>query len=240
MKTTFQKPCLIVAALALLAGCAGPSQDLASSRAASQIGNDKRMAVVYECFYALRQSWLNPPNQWGPYDSPKIGYDVAGNWAYLSSDVDGYNHIKSKFDRYYHSDDETSDMTSPNYAVRGGWGRGGQCLFFVNLILWRSVHYDLPKSWASYSTSRPSARNAQAGDVVFKKGSPNHIAIVVVKDSSGMDVVDSNFEGYGSKRPQYHIIPSSISSEIIGRHYYNNATIDSQGWKVYSGAGLWY
>ena len=131
-------------------------------------------------------------------------------------------------------------MASSAYDMKGGYERTGQCFFFTVLILRRSLSYDLPVSWSSYPTNGPSARNSQPGDVVYYRNYPsngaNHIGIVVGKNGDGMDVVDSNFVGYG------HLpIKSGVSdSEVIGRHWVPNANIDKAGWKLYSGKGRWY
>lgn len=204
-----------------------------------QIGSDRRKAVIYEAFYALRQSWINPPNQNGPYGGNQLGGCVVGDWPYLGSDPGQLNYVTK---RIYRSNASISslDMSTSTYDMYGGYERAGQCLFFANLILRRALNYDLPVAWASYPTNGPSAQSAQAGDVVYyrnyKVTGNNHIGIVVLTTSGGMDIVDSNYVGSISNP----IRKGYPDSEIIGRHWVPTSDIGKYQWKVYSGKGRWY
>jgi len=82
-----------------------------------------------------------------------------------------------------------------------------------------------------------SAKQAQPGDLVFRKTGIWHVAICVKNmGSGGLDVVDSNYVGYG----MYPITRGHRDSELIGRHPISVGKINSEGWKTYSGRGRWY
>ncbi len=201
------------------------------------IGSDRRKAVMFEAYYALRQGWLNPPNESGPFGGNQINGCVVGDWGYLNSDVGAFNHVVSRITRK-NASVSNENMLTWNYMMKASKERTGQCLFFTVLLLRRALSYDLPVAWSKYPASAPSARNAQPGDVVYYKhaGGSNHIGVCVLKTSAGIDVVDANFVGYGT----YRIRPGYSSSEVIGRHWLSNATINANGWKLYSGKGRWY
>lgn len=121
---------------------------------------------------------------------------------------------------------------------------GGQCFFFAGLILRRAVGHDLVNTYAGLDKgSNGPARDAQPGDVIFKNnttGGPRHVAIVVKRYWDGLDVVDSNFVGYGNSSLAVGYYGGTANSEIIGRHMYKFTQLNSQGWKRYSGRGRWY
>lgn len=79
--------------------------------------------------------------------------------------------------------------------------------------------------------------------MIFKNntsGGPKHVAIVVKRYWDGLDVVDSNWVGYGNASYAVGYYAGKANSEIICRHLYKFAQLDSQGWKLYSGRGRWY
>jgi hypothetical protein len=138
-----------------------------------------RMSVVYECWYALRQSWLGRRDPEGPHDPPSDRYGhTQSNWDYLSNDMNAYNYVNS----YYRQ-----------YPTRGT-GRGGQCPFFAALAIRRGTGRTPPFFWNG-CPNRDSgpAVNALPGDVIWKESSPHHVAVAVKRlNASQMDVVDSN------------------------------------------------
>lgn len=208
---------------------------------AGKIGNDARMAIVYECWYALRQYYLSHPNDEGPHGHPDIGGMTVSNWNYPASDTVAFNDVRRRYG--YYSTVSSSFGTSNSYALKGGYGRGGQCTFFATLIIRRAT--GRTPSWSFYGSTRGGAltdvRNAQPGDIIVANrnytGAPyNHVAIVVKRLGGGLDVVDSNWVGYRS----YPIRSGYPDSELIGRHPLSWSRLSRDHYRCYSGRGRWY
>lgn len=202
------------------------------------IGSNPRMSVVYECWFALRRSYLSTPNSEGPRGGLSIGGMTVSDWNYLNSDGNAINVIKGIYgSNVSRCASGYSCYSGYYYGRTGGYGRGGQCVSFAATILLRSRNYRLYWTWAN---TRPcnysSARYAQPGDLIFRKTGIWHVAIVVQNLGYGLDVVDSNWVGYGS----YRVRSGYSDSEIIGRHPYTWSQLDSGCWKRYSGQGKWY
>jgi hypothetical protein len=223
----------------------GSLMTYSANRQGSQIGSDPRLAVVRECWYALRGSaWLNPnkPIE-GPYDNPKIAGNVVGNWNYLASDTSALNWAINKVGRTNASVTYSwVSMSGNSYAMYQGYERTGECLFFANLILKRSRGYTGLPTWAKFpswgSQNAVSVYNAVPGDIIYKRY--GHIAIVVKVDANGIDTVDSNYCGYGTYPigPQDGTYPNY--SEICGRHWYSFSYLTTNQWLTYKGASRWY
>jgi len=258
-----------LAGLTLIGGCASqgvvlPSAELA--KRSSVIGNNRRKAVFYECFYGLRQSWLNPPNEGGPFGGRQYNGDLVGDWSYISSDMTAFNHVRGRWNSstWYGTADGSGNISVDTSAaslpasytmhqsyVGGQWipyERTGQCLFTAALILYRATYsanppqpYDLPNYWPTYSATGESAANAIPGDVVYYKTGlhSGHIGICVAKNSQGIDVVDANYVGYGSSSP-CRVVSSQPHSEMLARHFLHWSTISSGNWIRFSGLGKWY
>lgn len=208
----------------------------ASNSEARWSGNDRR-AVVLEAFYALR------PSHDGGCDKT-INGNCISDWNYLNNDPYAYNAVKER----YGSDSSVwslfySSLPSYGYSVSGGSygqvGRGGQCKYFSDLILYRSEatgrldSSDRPSSTGnhtlpSYSTMWPNTeidlQKAKEGDIILVynvSGYTNHVAIVVeIKKSgntiTGLDVIDSNF---------ISDINGAVNREVIGRHLFQLSSI---------------
>ena len=102
-----------------------------------------------------------------------------------------------------------SDVADYGYSIAGGGngsvGRGGQCMFFANNILYRSQSDQTTLNFSTMSASADSnLQDVQMGDVLFLYGksdpgfTTNHVAIVVqIYQESGevaaVDVIDSNY-----------------------------------------------
>ncbi|MCW3100937.1 MAG: hypothetical protein JWL77_6555 [Chthonomonadaceae bacterium] len=219
----------------------------------SMIGTDRRKAVVFECWYALRQSFLSTPNDNGPTDEPKLFGDVVGGWNYLANDTHAMEQVKSIVGEGNYSVASNPGFNSgDNYAFEKAGspdnrhlGRGGQCTYFTCLILYRALNgfrfstRATPAGketflWADLtSTKYPSATGAQPGDVVFKKGTINHIGICVMNFGDGtLDIVDSNDCGFGKSTYAVGSYGGYYNSEMIGRHRVNVA---AEGYRVFSG-----
>lgn len=211
----------------------------------NMIGSDNRMAVVYECWYALRQSYLNTPNSSGPNSGRTYNGCIVSDWHYMTTDTNAVNYVLRTYGR---SNVSVSSYfgTSDNYALQSGMGRDAQCVSFATMILYRARKgYSLVWNWGSISAnynSYPSARNASPGDLVFYQNNSGHHVAVCVRNlgGSGIDVVDSNWIGYGEKACSVGTYLGYCNSEMIGRHVITLSKIDGSGWKTYSGAGRWY
>jgi hypothetical protein len=214
------------------------------------IGSDRRMAVVYECWYALRRSYINTPNASGPYGGLVIDNCVVSDWNYLASDYSSTNWMVTSAPTYTKYITQCTDyptasfLCSNTYGLKNGYGRGMQCVAFARYILYRALRYSKgPTSWSTYvQGANGSASLAKPGDLVFRYNSVNksgHVAVCVKNmGASGIDVVDSNQVGY--KKYGKYSIAGGPDSEIIGRHPISLNTINTQGWKTYSGRGRWY
>lgn len=228
-----------------------PIPDQSSSSAALQphnITSDRRMAVVYEAFYAMDPSWLNPSNQTGPTTGIPIVGGTASKWNYIGSDWTGASHVADQ--SYGNATVSSFFGPSDSYGRYQSIGRGGECLYFANLILWRSHlitdNRAIYTSWGSIVDCGP-ATDGQPGDLVFYKNKKNikdnnHIGVYVYKrDSTHFDVIDSNYLGT-AKDSQYSVSPKNPTllyrsySEIIGRHTVSSA----DGWRLFRGNGRWY
>lgn len=197
-----------------------------------------RDAVILESWHALsplndgQSNQADPNCQW-----------LVGEWNYLYNDLNAFSTVRG----WYGGDASVhSEFTNTwHYGLywpfgqydcrwyKNGWlpddnvGRGGQCKFFANLVVYRSGAYQrrlpaYPDMW-SRATHIGWVR---PGDVIltYNNGARNHVAIVVGILSgnpnngtvSAVDVVDSNYVGWG----QYICMEEGKSTdpEVISRH----------------------
>jgi len=206
----------------------------------------QRDAVIREAFYALSPSASGLSSR---TITTSQGIMVAGDWNYLWSDQAALSAMLAKYEqanssvwRRYPYPYQYRATSTPNigysplwggrseYGAYGGYGRGGQCKFFANLVLYRSSGYRL--QLPTYSTMQYYTRSvgyARPGDVIFRYGSnlTPHVAIVT-KILSGdpnsgtvtsVDVVDANW---------------CNRCEIIQRHPISGSTLTQ--FRVYTGA----
>jgi hypothetical protein len=195
---------------------------------AYRLSSDPRQAVKLECFYALSQA-ING------YSTKSINGNAVSNWNFMANDLNAYNVMKSR----YGSNASVWGLYYSNpasYGCYGGYGRGGQCVHFVNLILYRSSVYQgtLPSyatCLANYNSSRSYTkpfRQLRVGDIIRSYSANGHTAIVVailagVEGSSvtSVDVIDANFVGgMGNEIIARHIISTSGSGYGDLDNYY--------------------
>lgn len=165
----------------------------------SRLAGNPRYAVVLEAFYALSQSHNGSSNK--RYQTGSYVW-TASDWNYLASDLNAYNRL---INDWYHGYASVIPLFYSNvwaYGLYNGYGRGGQCMYFSNLLVFRSGTDS--RYFPGYSSlpKNKSARCAQRGDVIFRwSGGPNgHVAVVVAILAgnssnctvSAVDVVDSN------------------------------------------------
>lgn len=218
------------------------------------IGNDKRKAVYYECWYALRSSYLTTPNDSGPTGGLKIKDRVASDWNYLGNDPNAFSKVQATVGSG-NASVSSYFGTSDNYGkhVSGGtaYGRGGQCTYFGCLILYRAlngfmfnsntdVQRDSSKGrfyWGDLDPARyPKATDAQPGDLVFTKSGTFHLAVCVGRpDSKTMDVVESNFTGYNDPLYSVGTYNGASNSELVARRRIDISGTDSGGYRAIFG-----
>jgi len=201
---------------------------------AQRFSSNNRRAVVLEGFYALRTSHD------GGCDKTISGNCVS-SWNFLNSDTGAYSFLKSSYgcnpsdwavsgDLCYFvgaiAPSFYSNLGSYGYSVAGGGfgavGRGGQCTFFANLILYRSQSHTaiFPTLSNMALNTEANLQTAKEGDILQLYGdtSPgfttNHIAIVVQIYRTGtiitaLDVIDANY---------LSDISGVANREMIARH----------------------
>lgn len=171
-----------------------------------------RQAVVNEAYYSIC--------------GQKYFYPTAdlGQWNYLASDLVAYQHTRDAWSGRYPINGIMTDADDPvlkkyfvdnniqSYGYYKNVGRGGQCKYFANLILYRAGISNLAKvdpmpTYDRMRLNQKSSKYVQPGDVIIGNG---HTAIVVQvlagKSATGtvtkVQVVDSNYKG----------------DEMIGKH----------------------
>jgi len=189
-----------------------------------RLSPNARKAVVLEAFYALDKAYTGSSTK---SVTSGGGTWTASDWNYLNSDTGAYSTMSGRYGAYT----STYYGTSPSSwgQTTSGYGRGGQCKFFANLLLYRSgTDSSTFPTYAAWSKAK-SARCAQKGDVIFRTsgGATGHVAVVVDILSgssssctvSSVDVVDSNM--LGDERILRHIINTSGSylGEDLDNYY---------------------
>lgn len=123
------------------------------AQGSQRFSTNDRYAVVLDALYALNQQDDGTCGQ-TTYDGKCVS-----NWNFLGSDTNSYSYMKGLFgcnasDWAVAADAPCQNfmgMTVPSFysdladyglstagGLYGSVGRGGQCVFFVNLVLWRS------------------------------------------------------------------------------------------------------
>ena len=209
--------------------------------AEARLANNDRRAVVLEAFYALDPSYSGSSNLF-------IGGNAVGDWNYLYTDSSAYSVVKGWYSCNSSVWRISSDICSWStksasfysnlmyYSLYGSYGRGGQCKYFANLILYRSASFQgiipvYPSSLFNNPNIETNLQKAREGDVITtpSQGVPHTAIVVELKKYSngtiyGLDVIDSNFVGN----------PNNTDPEIIGRHlmYISNIQNKYGIWKT--------
>jgi hypothetical protein len=205
--------------------------------------------VVHQAYYALDPGANNGTS------SKTIGGNYVGDWNWLTSDSK-YVDVRGWFG--CNSSDWALAGDGSGCPALGGWvsfyanpswygytnsfspstnwyGRGGQCVYFVNLVLYRANAYFSGLNIGTMNSQSIAISNVQPGDVVQRYGyesSPyyltNHVAIAVQVYKSGstvtsVDVVDSNWVNDGN-----------ANMEIIARHTLSSSDLTKfRVWRGY-------
>lgn len=218
----------------------------------ARLSDNNRRAVVLEAFYALR------PSHDGGCDKT-INGNCVSNWNYLNNDPSAYGVVKGWYGCYssvWTTSGDGSGCANNNYPISfynnpasygygtfggsyGNIGRGGQCKYFANLILYRSgsdqgTFPTYSNMWANTETDMTKAKE---GDVIltYNNGITNHVAIVVEikKDGNGqvtgLDVIDANFVSD---------ISGTMNREVIGRHLFSISYLN-QYYRIYKGTSYY-
>jgi hypothetical protein len=201
----------------------------------ARLSNNNRRAVVLEAFHAIY-----PPADGGcvktiPASGPNA--KCVSNWNYLNDDYGKYSTVKSWYGclssgwaqpgdgcpANFTAASFFSNVASYGFGTFGGYygpvGRGGQCKYFTNLILYRSGShpYLLPRYSDMWTNVDMVLTNAKPGDILTTSPTrnPTHTTIVVeIKYDSfgkvkGLDVIDSNWVSD---------MGTTMQREVIGRH----------------------
>lgn len=188
---------------------------------------------------------------YGPLSGPAWEANLLSEAKYaLSQSRSGYSNLiyrPSQYISYYMSDwayptqgdccDALGTVTklmygsttSPSRGALGKWlglyQQGGECKFFVNLVLYRSSygfpggHLKLPGGGVYTYKNPQNWRNAQPGYILQSASMP-HTAIVVANYGSGLTVIDANWVG-------------GRGSYAIARHNLSAADLDANGYSSY-------
>lgn len=176
-----------------------------------------RQAMIEEAYFAVTGVVGSHPTT-----------QTLGQWNYMTYDIPAQNTIIGRIGS------GNAGWTTPvvSGTVPSGYvsgiGRGGQCLFFVNLLLYRSeadrraasgdncnyCWYNID-SISSHSVSIDSTR-PKAGDVVFRPRTyePRHIAVVVARSGNDVWIVESNYLG-----DEVASLRKTTTSWLIDNHY---------------------
>lgn len=170
-----------------------------------------RRAMIAEANYALN----------GPYYGPAW----IGQWNYMESDIAAQRILTNTFRSYAGWTTTIVNGKVPNGYIDGK-GRGGQCLFFVNLLLYRS---DSDRSFKHINWNYIEPRNApidraKYGDIVFKPRPGQHIAVVYYRSGNYIVLVESNY-----RQPEIMAIRCTTVSSLKDR-----------GYKVYTDVDYYY
>lgn len=213
--------------------------------------SNNRRAVVLEAFYALR------PSHDGGCDktiTTQGGTWCVSNWNYLNNDWGAYNTVRNfsvyqpchssvwafTWESCYAGNAGASfynDISTYGYGTFGGSngsvGRGGQCKYFANLILYRSasdqqVFPNYPTMWANSETNLQTTKEGDIILVYNTNGYINHTAIVVeIKRSgttvTGLDTVDANWVSDNGQSGR----------EVIGRHLLSISYLQQHSYRIW-------
>lgn len=158
-----------------------------------------RQAMIEEAYFAVTGIVGSHPTT-----------QTLSQWNYMTYDIPAQNIIINRIGSG--NAGWTTPIDNNGYVSNGYYqniGRGGQCLFFVNLLLYRSeadrraaygdncnyCWYNID-SIESHSVAIDSTR-PKAGDIVFRPRSHEvrHIAVVVARSGNDVWIVESNYLG---------------------------------------------
>ena len=197
-----------------------------------------RQAVVNEAWYAMSGN---------PYACPTTYYKgyMVSNWNYMADDMSAQKVIVGRFGSAAGWTATRVANGEKQYGYYQNMGRGGQCLFFVNLILYRSeADQRYHNRWSTLESSSAPIDNMKPGDIIFTlkkwgKAPYNHAAIVVYKSGNTVGLIESNWvDANPTATPP---IGSASGGEIISYRTTTISNLRNAGYKVYTGVDYyWY
>jgi hypothetical protein len=196
-----------------------------------------RQAVVNECWYAMTGQPYTCGGKWYK------GYLVSA-WNYMASDMSALRIVGGWYQwrTYAGWSPYYTYYINPSYGYYGGVGRGGQCKFFVNLILYRSeADQRLLPSWSTmWNNYSAPVDNVREGDLIFNRkwyssGWVYHIAIVVYRGSTNVGLIESNYiEPCWNPQTQCGI------GEIISYRSITINELKTNNYRIYTGVDYYY
>jgi len=212
-------------------------------------GTSARDIVVIEAWYAMNGSRNACGGKW--YTDMKTGLSyLCGRWNYLASDKNALNYVRGIFGVYAGWSPTNPDVygycksfgVNPPGTVEVG--RGGQCFFFINLLLYRSgadTNVAGHCNWSTISKQTAPIESVKTGDVIFTltgSGEPpyqaksNHIATVSYRSSDLVCVIESNWvEGTPNGTPG--------QGEIISYRETTISKLKKSGYRVFTGVAYY-
>jgi hypothetical protein len=215
----------MLAVLAIFAMLA--SSTVVEARLAPPGNQYDREAITKEAWFALTQQ-VTP---YGPFQQGQVG-----NWNYLSYDVPAAKEIARRFNNNPAWVGFTAWGVINGDLAKGYFdsaGRGGQCLFFVNLLLYRSEadrrqyvksdNYVCHYCWSYVNARNADINTLKAGDVIFIPST--HAALAVRRNGDNVEIVESNFkqpEKIAYRTTTISALKSAGYKVYTGVDYYNN------------------
>lgn len=223
----------------------------------ARLASTNRHAAVMEAYYAL------DPGHYG-FSSKLINGSFVSDWNYIASDLNAYNKVQQgpaypSGPTAWPSTDQSLFYTNVGrYGIYsnsgdsyGPIGRGGQCKFFVDTLLFRSEaasringayvlpsYYDMTQKTRYIGYARP-------GDVIFISNIHTALVVAVLSGNSGagtvteVDVIDSNYIG-----TVFDVNKKAYWNEIIARHRLKTNgkgdASDLSKYKIYTGVSYYW
>jgi hypothetical protein len=186
-----------------------------------------RQAVVNEAWYAMSGD---------PYTCPTKQYNgyTVSVWNYMANDISAQKELVRRFG-------SCAGWSAKKVAdgYYNNLGRGGQCLFFVNLILYRSeADQSYHNRWVKLESSYSDIIYMEYGDIIFtrnkwSKAGYNHTAIVVYRSGDTVGLIESN---YVEPNPKAEF----GKGEIISYRTTTLSKLRNRGYKVYTGVDYYW
>lgn len=123
-----------------------------------------------------------------------------GKWNYMDFDRPAQVRTINELTAQYAGDTTPIIDGWVKYGFKDSIGRGGQCFFFINLLLYRSEADRTPDKFNSWSNDiypngvEMTGDRPRPGDIIFKRAdsTSQHIAIVVSRSGDNVGVIESN------------------------------------------------
>lgn len=158
----------------------------------------------------------------------------SGKWNYMTFDIPAQTRTIAELGGVWYAGDTTPVVNG--YVSRGyldNIGRGGQCLFFINLLLYRSEADRTAGKFNSWSndiypnSAEMTGDRPKPGDIIFKRADSTlqHIAIVVSRSGDNVGVVESNggtWEAISHRLTTITKLKDGRYKVFTNVNYYNN------------------